>query len=66
MLLYLAERPGLYRSRVSRIHLYPGDGWAGWSLRLLAMSDAAGGLWAPAAEWESVTPFVLSRFPKQY
>jgi len=35
-------------------------------LRLLAMSDAAGGLWAPAAEWESVTPFVLSRFPKQY
>jgi len=46
--------------------LYPGDGRAGWPLRLLEMSDAAGDLWTPAAEWESVTPFVLSRFPKQY
>lgn len=51
--------------------LYPGDGAAGWPLRLKEKQTAAAlrgshGPWASALVWESVTPYVLSRYPKQY
>lgn len=51
--------------------IYGGSGLAGWPVQLLSMSQAAvfqtaGGPWGPATWWESATPYVLTRFPKQY
>lgn len=51
--------------------LFPGDGAPGWPLRFEEKQTAArfqggDGSWAPAAVWESFTPYVLARYPKQY
>jgi CRISPR-associated protein Csb2 len=51
--------------------LFAGEWLPGWPLRLEEMLPASalrtgGSPWMASAVWESVTPFVLSRYPKQY